>query len=1084
MNLAKLAVKRPTFIMSLVIILVVLGALSFRKMSVKMMPDMEVPFIVAMTVYPGAGAADIEQNLSKPIEDALSAISGIEHITSNSMDNTSVVMCEFDLSKNPDIAAQECRDKIASILHDLPSGIEAPMIIKINVNSPPLISVALKSNMNQKEIYDFADTVIANELSQVSGVSEVNIIGGAQREIHIDVDKEKLKDYKLSLVAIAEKIASNSLNVPAGKIDRGAQQMSYRTIGEFENINGINNVVLNFTGSDIGILVRDIAQVVDSQKEQTSKGRLTTRRDGKVISESAAIIEVFKQSKGNEVAIADDIIKKIKELNARYANSPQEIELSIVIDSSKSIRANLSDVRDTMLIGVLLVIMVVYFFLGNWRSTFITALALPNSMIGAFIFMNLCGFSVNVLSLMSLSLAIGLLIDDAIVVRENIFRHYKEGKSPQKAAIAGTKEVSFAVIATTAAVIAVFAPVSFLGGLMGIFLREFGLTVCFAVLISLFDALTIAPLLSAYMFPKKEIFSTSNKGGIFKRLCKIGRALTVDWVDKVFSMTANFYKRIITAITKSHFWRAMTIIIVALICAAAIFGASKNLKVSFMPQTDNGEFNISAKGRAGTSLNQLDQYSQTIENILMQDERIKTITSKIGGAGYFSEESDTTLFHVVLAPLKERKTAVFEIQSELREKLNNAFTNGEVEIAVFPTDFSTSEDEANKTFALEIFGNDLNLLYEVSQTLIERYKEIPYLADIGASYSMGNPETKIVMNKLKMEKLGVNSVEAGYEIRAMIEGIAASKYRENGNEYDIRVQFRQDQKDIIKDFDSIYIYNTNQQPIRLSRVASPVQSFAPTAINRKDKKRIISVEGNVAYNGNSNDIEEEAIRIFNEEKAKPQNAQKWQDITLEVGGLSERMQDVFLNFIIAAALSLLVMYLVLASLYESIIIPFVIMSALPLAIIGAISSLIIFNQPLDIFTMIGMIMLLGIVAKNSILLVDYTQQQIRLGLSISDALIKAGLIRLKPILMTSFALIGGMLPLAFALTQTGGSRQGMGIVVIGGMICSTILTLLIVPAIYGYMDALRCFLRRIMRRPKERMIDFSEEEIEEKLSAD
>ncbi|MDR2252241.1 MAG: efflux RND transporter permease subunit, partial [Endomicrobium sp.] len=418
MNLARLSIKRPTFIFALLMTLIILGLVSFNKLSVRMFPDVEFPYVVIATTYKGAGVAEIEQLVTKPVEDALSGVSGLKHSYSTNQDNVSIVFGEFELTKNPDVAAQEVRDKIGQIRNALPEDIDEPLIIKADMNSMPIVMLNLKSeSMSPKELYDFADDIVSKDLAQVSGVSQVNIIGGSKREIHINADRRKLKEYELTLTTLASRIKSNSLNIPAGKVNRGSQEISFRTMGEFKSIKQINDVVVNFMGNDKPVVVKDIAKVEDGIVAEVSRARLDTKENGKVTYQPSLLLAVYRQAKGNDVAVSDGIIKEMSQANERYKKYNGSPKLTLISDQARSVRMNIDDVRSTIIEGIFLAIVVVYFFLGSWRSTLITALALPNSLIGSFVFMYVFGFSLNVLSLMSLSLAVGLLIDDAIVVR-------------------------------------------------------------------------------------------------------------------------------------------------------------------------------------------------------------------------------------------------------------------------------------------------------------------------------------------------------------------------------------------------------------------------------------------------------------------------------------------------------------------------------------------------------------------------------------------------------------------------------------------------------------------------------------------
>jgi HAE1 family hydrophobic/amphiphilic exporter-1 len=1108
MNLAKIAIKRPTFIMSLLMAFIILGTISLNKLSVRMFPDVEFPYVIIMTSYPGAGVAEIEQLVSKPIEDAVSGVSALKHVSSINQDDMSVVFCEFQLSKDPDIATQEVRDKVGQIRLNLPDDIKEPVIMKADINSLPICTVSLKAKgLTPKQMYDFADDVASKDLAQVSGVSQISIIGGQKREIHINADKKKLKNYELTLVSLAAKIKSNSLNIPAGKVNRGPREIEFRTLGEFRSVAQISDVVVNFLGNDKHVTVGDVASVEDGVEKEVSRARIDVREAGKFISESALLLQIYRQAKGNDVAISDGLKKRITEVNQKYLQYDGKPQLTMISDGANGVRKNIEDVKSTIIEGVLLAVVVVYFFLASWRSTFITALSLPNSLIGSFVFMYAFGFSLNVLSLMALSLAVGLLIDDAIVVRENIFRHYEEGSSPIKAALDGTNEVTLAVIATTSTVIAVFLPVAFLSGVMGQFFKEFGLTVVFAMLISILDALTIAPLLSAYMIPDHNT-KRVKKGKFHETIIKIFRGVTVDWFNVCFNILERSYKKLIAFIvkanvvdfefskTKKHFsisWKFLTLVIAVFIFISTIGLAKKYLKTTFMPAAEWGEFNINLQAKPGTSLDKMDNYTKQVEEILMNDPNIELISVAVGQSGMFSTLASQASIYVKMIPAEsngeffglfgdkeEKKNTLKRTRSssQMRDYLREVFKEkfgDELEVCVLRQSVGGS---GQSEFIMELKGdNNIDILYDVSQTLIKRFQEIPYFVDIHSNYKIGKPEIQIQMDPKKMEDYGVSSVVVGNEVRAMIDGALAGKFRENGLEYDIKVRFEEDQQDIVQNLDDIYVNNVNNKLIKLNNVASIKMAEGPTQIFREDRVGYVSVEGNLAAGGAIGEIQKEAIRIFNEEKAKPENLEKWKHVQFGLYGNAEDMADMFKSIIIAAGLSVIFIFMVLASLYESIITPFTIMTALPLAIIGGLFALLMARQPVDMFTLIGMIMLLGIVAKNSILLVDYIQQQMRNGLNIDDAIVKAGLVRFRPILMTSFALIAGMLPTALGLSEVGQFRKGMGIVVIGGVISATILTLIVVPAIFEYMDNLRLFLRKIVKRPEKRMIDYTEEQL-------
>lgn len=1073
LNLAKLSIKRPTFIIAVLMVVIILGLMSYSRMSVRMFPDVEFPYVLVITQYSGAGPEEIEQLVSKPLEDAISGISGLKHINSISQDNYSIVYGEFELSKNPDIALQEVKDKVGEARWDLPDDIEEPVIQKLDPDSMPIVSLSLKADMNPKELYDFADEEITKEFSRVSGVSKVEVWGGAKREIHVDIDKNKLKEHELTLSAVSSRIQSNSLNIPAGKVNKGAMDLAFRTIGEFKSVKQINDVVVSFMGNDVPVTVKDLGKVVDSVQEETTRARVSVRdENGNVDVEPSLLIQIYKQAKSNDVAISDAVQKRLIEVNEKYKDEPGKPALTLVKDNARSVRMNLEDVERTIIEGIFLAVVVVYFFLGSWRSTFITSLALPNSLIGAFLFMNLFGFSLNVLSLMSLSLAVGLLIDDAIVVRENIFRHYEEGSDPVKSALHGTNEVTMAVIATTSAVIAVFLPVSFLSGIVGQFFKEFGLTVVFAMFISVLDALTIAPMLSAYII--KDHGEEKEPGKFAKAIGKVWHYMTLWWFEKVYAAVEKFYEAVIKKVVKHK--------IITIMCAVLFFvgslGVAKQLKFTFMPTAEWGEFAVTLEADPGTSLDQMDKITKVAEDIMIADPNIEMIVTTIGNITGLANESS---IDVKMVPAKQRKVTTNDMKDKFRKALNEEYAEKYDDNNIYVSIGNSTMGGGNRSeFIVELFGVDASEMSAAANVLMERFEEIPGLVDINTNYRSGKPELQIQMDTKRMESLGVNSVVAGNEVRAMIDGVKSGKFREKGVEYDIRVQLQENQKDIMEAFNSTYVNNVNGKLVKLTNVAFPVKAEGPVSINRKDRSQFVTIEGNLEKGGAIGSIQADAIRIFNEEKAKPENADAWRHIEMRLSGNADEMNTMVQSIMLAAVMSVLFMYLILMSLYESMITPLTIMSALPLAIIGGFLALYVTGQPIDMFTLIGMIMLLGIVAKNSILLVDYTQQQIRAGHPVDEAVVIAGKTRFRPILMTTFAVIAGMLPTALGLTEVGAFRKGMGIVVIGGVISSTLLTLLVVPAIFEYMDRFRRFTRRLLGRPENRMVDHTDAELAKK----
>ncbi|MFH1258862.1 MAG: efflux RND transporter permease subunit [Elusimicrobiota bacterium] len=1041
MNLAKLAIKRPTFITSIILIMLVVGVIYMNRMSVDLFPDVNFPFVMVNTVYPGAGPKEVETLISKILEEQISSISGLKNVNSISQDGVSIVFGEFTLETDPKYAEQQVKDKVAQVRNILPDDIKEPIIKRFDPSDQPVVVLSLTGQLPPTELYDLADTTVRNGLEQVANVGNVEIVGGTKREIHINLDRRKLKEYETSVSLAARQVAANSQNIPIGKVSQGEKELSFRSIGEFRSIKQIKDVVLSFFANDVPVTLDKVGTVVDSNQEVKTLGFL----NGK----SALMLNIYRQSGSNTVTVSDSVTKRIRRISEKIKNLPGNPQLVMVRDGARPIRMNIIDVRNTIFEGILLAILVVYLFLGSFRSTFITVIALPNSLVGAFIFMGIAGFSINMLTLMALSLTVGLLIDDAIVVRENIFRHLENGEPPIQAALEGTNEVRLAVIATTLTVIAVFLPVGFLQGLVGQFFKQFGFTVVFAMAISLFDALTTAPMLSAYMIGQAH--SKKKYTGLMALIHAPAQGFekVQDWMENTYVKIIRFtlrHKLFVLGLSLAIFISTLSLV--------------KNIPKTFMPSGEHGEFMVSLQAEPGTSLKQMEKYAAEIDEVIRQQKEVEVVASTVGNA---NGESNIATFIIRLVPSKDRKRTTNETKDYLRKLLEpyQRVLNPAV------GDIGMAGEGDEKPFNLILTGDNIDEIASIGEGIIEKIKPIPGLVDVDSNYKAGKPEFQVRMDPLKMEKLGVQSLTAGMELRGMVEGSTPAKYREKGLEYDIRIKLQDDQRDLSKQFDFLYVPNVNNQLVKLKNIADPVQTTGPSKIFRRNRSRYVMISGNLTKDGALGDITAQVKKIMANEKLP-------EGVGYEFIGQSEDLVDLFKNMLIAALLSIIFIYLVLASLYESIIIPLTIMLALPLALVGGLLAIFIGHQSLNIFTMIGFIMLLGLVAKNSILLVDYTQRLIRQGLSRDEALVKAGSIRLRPILMTTFALIAGMLPLALGLTEVGKFRQGMGVAVIGGLVSSTILTMVVIPAVFGYMDRLRLWTRKLIGRPELREIDKEE----------
>lgn len=1036
MSIAEVAIKRPVFITCIVVLILVIGLLSLSKMSVDMFPDVSFPIVTVQTVYRGASPVDVERSISKPIEDELGTMGGLEEIKSLNLESVSFVILKFRLGIDIKDVEQQVRQRLGNVRRLLPSDIDEPMIRRLDPSDQPIVRLAVRSTMNAGQLYDLVDQKIKMHFDSISGVGLVQLVGGRKKEIHVQVKKQALQDRKLSLFQISERIKATSKDVPIGKIESGNEEVVLRASGEFVNLKDLMNVNVNFIGSDREVKLQEVAVVqeglADLQVESTVRAKAENFERI-----PAMELAIFKQSGGNTVSVVDAVVAKMEKVNQELERNNINARLFLVREMARPVRLNIQDVRESIFIGIFLCIVVVFFFLGSGRSTFITGMALPNSLLGGFIVMAAFGFTINILTLLALSLAVGLLIDDAIVVRENIFRHMEMGKNPRQASIDGTKEVALAVVATTLVVISVFGPVAFLQGMVGQFFKQFGLTVVFTMLISLFDAFTVAPMLSTYLASPKE--SNHSKKNVL-----------LEMFDRFQTKLEDKYEVIMKITLKN---RLKTLFVVVLIFIGSLF-LGKSIPKNFVPPGDNGDFLISIEKPVGASMYGTREQTMKIEEIVKKHPAIELISSTVGSASGQTEANRAELY-VRLVPRKERKQVTSEVKEEIRAQLKQY--ENEAKISVTDVDILGGN---MKVFNLNLASEDLESLSAYVEKLVERFKKIQGFADIDTNFRTGKPEFHIDFDRRKSESLGVSTVMAGGELRARVEGVASGVYREKGSEYDIRVRLEESTRDLRKNFETTLVPNVNFDMIPLSRVAEGRETKGYSQINRKNKARYINISANVTRNGNLGDIMNEVERLLTQdlEYKMPKG------ISYGFEGQAEDMKGLFQSMIQAMGLGILFIYLVLCSLYESFITPFTILLALPLAVVGAIVALFVFGKSFDLFSMIGLIMLLGVVAKNSILLVDYTNHLIADGMDRNDALLKACRTRLRPILMTSFALVAGTIPIAIGLNEASAQRTSMGIGLIGGLISSTMLTLVVVPVAFGYIDDFRKNLVKFLKK--------------------
>jgi hydrophobe/amphiphile efflux-1 (HAE1) family protein len=1016
MKLSDISIQRPVFATMMIMALIVLGLFSYIKLNIDQYPDVDIPYVTITGVLPGAGPEQIETDVTKKIEDAVNTIGGIDHIQSISQEGVSIIIIQFKLEVDGKQAAQEVREKIAAIRSDLPDDFEDPVVQRIDPASRPIFDLTVAGNRSEKEITTFTKNVIKKRLENVPGVGRVDLVGGAEREIQVVVDAASLQAYNISIQDVTQSVANSNMEIPAGNLNQGTRQILLRTMGKFTRVEDFNRVVVATPGGKL-VYLSEVARVVDGVKEQTS----LTRRNGKI----AVGLSILKQSGSNTVRVAEALQRQVATIQKEL---PPDLTLSIARDNSTYIRDMVSDVLFDIFYGGLLAVVVVFLFLANLRATIISAIALPTSIIASFIVMSALHFTLNMMSLLALSLAVGLLIDDAIVVIENIYRHMQMGESPMQAAKAATSEIGLAVMATTFAIVAVFVPVAFIPGLIGRFFYQFGITVSVSVLVSLFVAFTLTPMLASRWLHKEDE-ELKKDGNILQR--------ALYYFNHFFEVLSRKYTRAIA--WSLHHRKTVLIGSIGIFFASLFF--MRLLGSAFFPNTDQSELTVTVQSAPGSSLSRTAEICGRIESLLgTRKEVVSTLTTI--GSGNDPVTNGSIL--VKLVKKKERDKSVMQIQDELRTAL------GDVPGATIGFGTAQGPGGGTKPVSMSVRGDDLVRLTKLAGQVERIVRGIGGAVDVTNSLETSKPELRIEIDRERASDLGVNVGLIASSVRAMVDGYVATQYQEGDEQFDTRIRLCQGDRTSLDDINNLTVKSSKDGAkdqkilVPVSYVANIRSASGPSRINRYDRQREIRIEANL-----SGILLGEALKGIAKQV-------KTLDIppgyTIGVTGQGEMQAEAFTNILLALVLAIIFVYIVLAAQFESFAYPFAIMFSLPMALIGAVFALIAFHSALSVMSLIGIIMLMGLVTKNGILLVDYANTLRGRGMERSEALVQAGATRLRPILMTTFAMIFGMIPVAFALGEGSEFRSPMGQAVIGGLLTSTLLTLFIVPVAYSILD--------------------------------
>jgi HAE1 family hydrophobic/amphiphilic exporter-1 len=1025
MKLADISIQRPVFATMMIMALIVLGLFSYNKLNVDLYPNVDIPFVIVTTVLPGAGPEQMETDVTKKIEDAVNPVAGVDFIQSYSQESVSIVVVAFKLEVDGKIAAQDVREKVAAIRSELPNEIEDPIIQRFDFADLPIMSLTVSGERSDKEVTTFAKNIIKKRLENIPGVGAVNLVGGAEREILIEVDAAKLKAYNLSIHEVVQMVGVSNVEIPAGNLTEGSRQLLLRTMGKYKSVDDFNKVVIaNPMGKPV--YLSDLAQVVDGVKEQTS----LTRVNGN----SAVGLNIIKQSGSNTVKVAEEVKKELDKLKAEL---PKDIHIFTARDNSIYIEDSVNDVLFDIFYGGLLAVIVIYFFLANLRSTIISGIALPTSIIASFIVMYALNFTLNMMSLLALSLAVGLLIDDAIVVIENIYRHMQQGESPLEAAKSASQEIGLAVMATTFTVVAVFVPVAFMPGIVGRFFYQFGITVSVAVLVSLFVAFTLTPMLSSKWL-RKEDEDLDKNGNIWQK--------TLYYFNHIFEIFSDKYKNALNWSLKHRLLVSFLSIVIFL----GSFGIMGMLGSEFFPQTDQGEFYVDVKAAPGSSLEQTNNICKQLEFYLRGRPEVKTVLTTIGGSN--NPVTQASIF-VKLSKKDERKKGVQELIREFRAEFKK------VPGAKFAFLLESGPGGNEKPITFSITGNDLATIKILADKVEQIIKSTPGTVDVGNSLEESKPEVRLNINRDKANDVGINPYLLASSVRSMVDGYVATKFQDKDEQFDVRVKLRKEDRTDLENISTMTIKSGKQTwdgksiLIPISDVATITQDVGPSKINRFTRQKEIRVDAQL----DGRLLMEVSGEINTRIKSEINIPTGYQ---IKVVGEGEQTEESFQDILFSLFLAIIFVYIVLAAQFESFIHPFSIMFALPMSLIGAVIFLLIFGSSISIVSQIGIIMLMGLVTKNGILLVDYTNVLRERGLTRHDALVKAGPTRLRPILMTTFAMVFGMIPVAFGLGEGSEWRAPMGQAVIGGLLTSTLLTLFIVPVVYTVLEDFVNFIRR------------------------
>ena len=1009
-------IRRPVATIMMCLAIVVIGLMSYSSMGVGMFPNVDVPYVLVQTTLAGASPEEIETSVTKIIEESVNQVEGIDEIKSQSMEGASLVSIKFLMDKDGDVAAQEVRDKVELIKNELPDGTEAPVVQKLDMDSIAVLNVVVSGDRDIVELTEIAKKKVKENIENIRGVGAVNIVGGREREIHITVNPLKLFSLNLPISDVAAALADQNVEIPGGRVEQQHQEYTLRILGRIPDVPSFNDIfIANRNGASIKIA--DIGYAEDSGEYERESTFLNKRR--------AVTLEITKQSGTNTLAVVQGVKDKLEKIKPTL---PADISLSLMMDQSGNIKASVHSVLEHLVLGGILAGIMVFFFMGSLRSTFISFLAMPISIIGSFIFMNMAGFTIDTMTLLGLLVAVGIVIDDAIVMLENIFRHMeKYGKSPKVAAIDGSHEITSTVVATTLSILVIFLPLAYMSGIVGRIVNSYGMTVVFAIALSGVVALTLTPMLCAKMLKQeKKTKLDLFVDGVNKKL--------VDWYIPLLDWSIHHRKIMVS---------------LACLCLVLLVPMLARVGGEFMPTDDSGKVQVSIEAPVGTSYTDTQDILKQIEKDIRRLPHVKDtlVAAGVSSSSFVSSNPSNKGYVRVEFESRDKRDGVttkeyLDAIREMMKKYKGLKSNSYV----------VSETPSSGSYELEfvISGPDINKLSEYSQAMVQQLSKDPRFIDVDTSLDLSKPEYRVVINREKAQNLGVKITSIASALRTMVGGEDdITKYKEGDDLYDVRVRVAEEYRDTKEAISALMVpgkLNGKDTIQRLDSVAYIEEGTGPSQIDRHNRQRQVTVQANL------NGIDtRSALAIMNDIFHRLNAGAEYSG---GVTGMSEEMTKMFSSFLLAFVLAFFFKYMILAAQFESYTHPVAIIVSLPLTLPFAVLSLFLTGQSLNLYSLLGIFMLIGVVSKNAILQTDYTNQLRARGYGRTDAILPANRVRLRPILMTTLTLIMGVAPMIFSNGEGADQRRSLAIVIVGGQALSLLVTLLMTPVTYILMDEL------------------------------